>query len=63
MRYLNLKLKKIVRKSGPYFFKKNFSRFDKKVVKNKFSNYSRNQYMHTLFLWNNDKSFKKIFKN
>ncbi len=65
MRYLNLKLKKkkLIKKSGPYFFgKKNFSRFDKQVVKNKFSNYSRNQYMHTLFSWNNDKSFKKIFK-
>ena len=53
---------KYLKKSGDYFFgKKNFIRFDKKIIKNKFSNYSRYQYMHTLFSWNKDKSFKNIF--
>ena len=53
---------KLVKKSGNYFVgKKNFSRFDKTKIVNKSSTYSRNQYMHTLFSWNNNKSFKIIF--
>jgi len=53
---------KLIKRSGNYFFgKENFSRFDKNKVFNKFSTYSRHQYMHTLFSWNNDKSFKTIF--
>ena len=53
---------KLVKKSGNYFVgKENFSRFDNTKIVNKFSTYSRNQYLHTLFSWNNDKSFKIIF--
>ncbi len=53
-------LKKI---SGPYFYKKkNFSRFDTKVVKNKYIIHGRRQYLHTLFTWNKENTFREIFK-
>ena len=49
--------------SGPYFYKKkNFSRFDNKVVKNKYIVHGRQQYLHTLFTWNKENTFREIFK-
>jgi hypothetical protein len=52
---------KLTKKSGDYFVgKKNFSRFDKN--NKNLSGYARLQYFHTLFTWNKDESFRKIFK-
>ncbi len=55
--------KNYIKISGPYFYKKkNFSRFDKKLVRNKYVVHGRHQYLHTLFTWNKDDSFRNIFK-
>ena len=57
------KKKEYVKISGPYFYKKkNFSRLDKKLVRNKYIVHGRYQYLHTLFTWNKDDSFRNIFK-
>jgi hypothetical protein len=58
------KKKRILKEiSGPYFYKKkNFSRFDKKLVKNKYIVHGRHQYLHTLFTWNRENTFRKVFK-
>jgi len=53
----------LTKKSGRYFYKKkNFSRYDKELVYNKYIIHGRYQFLHTLFTWNKDNSFKKIFK-
>ena len=56
------KEKIFVKRSGPYFYKKkNFSRFDKEKVNNKYIIHQRFQYLHALFTWNKDNTFRKVF--